>query len=125
MTDWRSRNKPADTIKGGLCCSATYDLAALRLSSGGSRLSISDATEDAMSAGRRIDRLSGPVIVAVGSLETSWFRRRTAEFASEAQASRKSVRQIVVDGYNHFEVIETLANPYSELGRAALEQMRL
>ena len=29
------------------------------------------------------------------------------------------------EGYNHFEFIETMANPYSQLGRAALEQMKL
>ena len=27
--------------------------------------------------------------------------------------------------YNHFEILETMANPYGLLGRAALEQMRL
>jgi len=31
----------------------------------------------------------------------------------------------VADGYNHFEVIETLTSPYGLLGRAMLEQMKL
>jgi arylformamidase len=29
------------------------------------------------------------------------------------------------EGYNHFELHETLGNPYGLLGRAALEQMKL
>jgi len=29
------------------------------------------------------------------------------------------------ENYNHFEFIETLANPYGTLGRAALAQMKL
>jgi len=29
------------------------------------------------------------------------------------------------DNYNHFEFLETLGNPYGQLGRAALAQMRL
>jgi arylformamidase len=98
---------------------------ALRLSSGGSRLRITDATEEAMSAGRQIGRLTAPVIVAVGSLETAWFRRRASEFTAAVQAAGKTAQLLVVEGYNHFEVIETLANPYGALGRAALEQMQL
>ncbi len=126
VTDWKARfDLPADTIKGGLCCSATYDFAALRLSSGGARLTITDATQEAMSAGRRIDRLVAPVIVAVGSFETSWFRRRAGEFAATVQPAGKPAQLIVAEGYNHFEVIETLANPYGLAGRALLDQMRL
>ncbi len=32
---------------------------------------------------------------------------------------------MVTEGYNHFEVLETLGNPYSMFGRAVLEQMKL
>jgi arylformamidase len=31
----------------------------------------------------------------------------------------------VGEGYNHFELLETLASPYGLAGRAALEQMQL
>jgi hypothetical protein len=70
-------------------------------------------------------RLRVPLVVAVGSLETAWFQRRAREFVTAVQASGRSARLLVVDGYNHFEVIETLANPYGALGRAALEQMKI
>ena len=126
VTDWRERFElPADTVKGGLCCSATYDMKAFRLSSGGARLEIDDEVEQAMSVERHIDRLGAPLIVACGSLETTWFQRRTREFAAAARAAGKPVQHLVAEGYNHFEVIETLANPYGVLGRAVLEQMKL
>ena len=32
---------------------------------------------------------------------------------------------LVAEGYNHFEIPETLANPYGLLGLAVLEQMKL
>jgi hypothetical protein len=35
------------------------------------------------------------------------------------------VRLIVAEDYNHFEIGETLNNPYGHFGRAALEMMRL
>ena len=38
-------------------------------------------------------------------------------------ASGASVELIVAQGYNHFEILETLANPLGLLGRAVLGQM--
>ena len=35
------------------------------------------------------------------------------------------VELLVGEGYNHFEMLETLANPYGLLGRAVLGQMGL
>ena len=37
----------------------------------------------------------------------------------------KPVTLSVMEGYNHFEVMEQLGNPYSLFGRAALEIMKL
>lgn len=126
MTDWQGRfGLPAQTLKGGACCSATYDFKALRLSAGGARLKISDEVEQAMSAERQLDRLAVPLIVAVGSAETAWFQRRAREFASIVRSAGKPVQLVVAEGYNHFEVIETLSNPYGALGRAVLQQMGL
>ena len=41
------------------------------------------------------------------------------------KAAGKPVELLVAEGYNHFEVLDTLANPYGVLGRAALAQMKL
>ena len=41
------------------------------------------------------------------------------------KAAGKPAELLVGEGYNHFEMLETLANPYGLLGRAALAQMRL
>jgi arylformamidase len=41
------------------------------------------------------------------------------------QAAGKPAHLLVAEGYNHFEIPETLANPYGLLGRAVLAQMNL
>ena len=41
------------------------------------------------------------------------------------QVTGKPVRLLVGEGYNHFEIVETLGNPYGLLGRAVLAQMQL
>ena len=39
------------------------------------------------------------------------------------QVAGKPVWLLVGAGYNHFEIVETLGNPYGLLGRAVLAQM--
>jgi arylformamidase len=60
-----------------------------------------------------------------GTLETPEFQRQTREFAAALKAAGKAVRLIVAEHYNHFEIGETLNNPYGPFGLAALEMMHL
>jgi arylformamidase len=126
VTDWgRDFNLPVDTVKGGLCCSGMYDLKPVRLSARSAYVKFTDAVEHALSTERHLDRLRTPVIVAYGTLETPEFQRQSRDFAAAVTAAGKPVQLIVGEGYNHFEIPETLANPYGLLGRAVLAQMKL
>ena len=80
---------------------------------------------EALSAQRHLDRLVAPVIIAHGTLETPEFQRQSREFAAAVSAAGKPVTLLTGDGYNHFELHETLGNPYGLLGRAVLKQMKL
>ena len=125
-TDWpKDFNLPSDTVKGGLCCSGMFDLKPVRLSARSSYVKFTDEMEQALSPQRHLDKLNAPLIVAYGTLETPEFQRQSRDFAAAVKAAGKPVQLIVADGYNHFEVIETLANPLGILGRAVLEQMNL
>jgi arylformamidase len=126
VTDWRKDfNLPADAVKGGLCCSGMFDLKPVRLSARGSYVSFTDEMEHALSSQRHLDKLNCPVIVAYGTLETPEFQRQSRDFAAALKAAGKPVQLLVAEGYNHFEILETLANPYGVLGRAALAQMNV
>jgi len=122
-TDWERRGLPGDVIKGGLCCSGIFDLEPVRLSHRGDYIAFTDDMEHDLSPIRHLDKLNAPVIVAYGSYETREFKRQSEEFASAVAATAKPVELIVAENYNHFEVIETLANPHGILGRAVLAQM--
>ena len=78
-----------------------------------------------VSAQRHLGGLNTPLIVSHGSFETPEFQRQTRDFAAAVRAAGKPVELIVGEGYNHFEMLETLANPYGLLGRAMLTQMGL
>lgn len=125
-TDWqRDFDLPADVFKGGLCVSGMYDLAPVRLSKRSAYVDFDDETVAELSPIRRLDRLRAPVVVAYGTCETPEFRRQNREFAAALAAAGKPVRLLVGEHYNHFELPETLGNPYGLLGRAALELMGL
>jgi arylformamidase len=125
-TDWRKDfDLPADTVKGGLCCSGMFDLKAVRLSARSSYVKFTDEMEHALSSQRHLDQLNAPVVIVYGTLETPEFQRQSRDFAAAVKVNGKSVHLLVGEGYNHFEIIETLASPYGLLGRAVLEQMKL
>src|SRR5207245_11217979 len=84
-----------------------------------------DAIEQALSSQRHLDRLNAPVTVACGTLDTPEFQRQSRDFAAAVRAAGKPVQLLVGEGYNHFEIPETLANPHGLLGRAVLAQMTL
>jgi arylformamidase len=125
-TDWqRDFNLPADIIKGGLCISGMYDLQPVRLSARSRYVAFDDATVAALSPIRHLERLQAPLVVAYGTCETPEFQRQNREFAAAVDAAGKKVRLLVGEHYNHFELPETLGNPYGLLGRAALDLMGL
>jgi arylformamidase len=124
-TDWRELGLPRDIIKGGLVSSGMYDLKPVRLSARSNYVKFDDTTEAALSSQRHIDKLACPIIVAHGTQETPEFQRQARDFAAAVQAAGKPVQLLVGEGYNHFEILETLANPYGLLGRAVLQQMGL
>jgi arylformamidase len=124
IADGKEFGAPADVIKGALLSSGMYDLKPVRLSKRGAYVKFTDAMEDALSTQRHLTRINCPVIVAHGTYETPEFQRQTRDFAAALKAAGKPVT-LLTGHYNHFEMPETLQNPYGLLGRAVLEQMKL
>jgi arylformamidase len=102
-----------------------YDLKPVRLSKRSKYVKFTDVMEEELSAMRHLDRLRTPLLVSYGTYETPEFQRQTRDFAAAVKAAGKPIELLVGEGYNHFEMLETLANPYGLLGRAVLGQMGL
>jgi arylformamidase len=122
---WREQSLPKNFCKGALLASGLYDLTPVRLSKRSSYVNFTDAVVEKLSPQRHIDGLHTPLILAHGTCETPEFQRQTRDFAAAVKAAGKPVELLIGDDYNHFEMLETLANPYGFLGRAMLGQMRL
>ena len=124
-TDWREFGVPQTSIKGGLCISGMFDMKPVRLSWRRTYVNFTDAMEDSMSAQRHIDKITAPVTVTYGTLETPEFQRQSRDFAAALRAAGKRVELIEARNYTHSAMCESLGNPYGAVGRAALALMNL
>jgi arylformamidase len=125
-TDWkRDFGLPPDVVKGYVLMSGIYELHPVSLSARSSYVKFDERTLAELSAIRHLDRVNAPVTLVFGTLETPEFQRQSREFAAALKKAGRPVQLVVADGYNHFEVMETLGHPFEFAGRAALEQMKL
>jgi len=125
-TDWpKDFGLPKDIVKAAVLVSGMYDLKPVRLSKRSKYVAFTDAIEQDLSAIRHLDRLNCPIVVAHGTQETPEFQRQARDFAAAVKAAGKPVQLVVGEGCNHFEIRETIANPYGLIGRIVLEQMGL
>lgn len=125
-TDWQKDfGLPNDIVKGGMCMSGMYDLKAVRLSKRGNYIRFTDDMEQAMSSQRHLDLIRAPVIVTYGTYETPEFQRQNRDFAAALKAVGKPVELIEAANYGHFDMMESVGDPYGPNGRAALAMMKL
>jgi arylformamidase len=124
-TDWTKYGLPERPVRGYALCSGMYDLRGPRLSKRSAYVKFTDQAEEALSPQRHLARVNAPIVLLVGSLETPEFQRQTRDFADALTRAGKNAELIYAEGYNHFEIAETLGNPYGPMGRAVLALMRL
>jgi arylformamidase len=122
---WREEGLPPDAFKGAVLLSGMYDLAPVALSKRSSYVKFTEAMVEQLSGQRHLDGLHTPLVLAYGTCETPEFQRQSRDFAAAVKSAGKPVELIEGLAYNHFELLETLANPYGLTGRAMFEQMQL
>jgi arylformamidase len=122
---WRDHDLPAGFCKGAVLVGGMYDLEPVRLSARSAYVKFTDRIEQALSPQRHIDGIGMPLVIAYGTCETPEFQRQSRDFFAAVTARQKHAELIVAEGFNHFELFETMANPYGAIGRARLQQMGL
>jgi len=110
-------------VKSALLASGIYDLLPVRLSARNEYVRLDETSEHEYSPIRHADRIRCPVTVAWAEHEAAEFYRQSQEFSSALKLTGKLTEAMVGKGLNHFELIETLADPGSPLGRAALNML--
>lgn len=123
-TDWKAFDAPGDVVKGATLISGLYDLRAPRLSARSSYVPFTDEIERDFSPERHVDGIATPIILVSGSLESDEFRRQAQDFAAALRQANKSVTEIPMEFFNHFELVDDYANPYGRVGAAVLQQIQ-
>ena len=105
-------------LKSALLVSGVYDLLPVRLSARNDYVRLDTKLEHEYSPIRHIGNIRCPVTV-------SWAEHEAAEFARQSRDFGKALDAPTIVGYgmNHFEIIETLADPRALLGAAALQML--
>ncbi len=126
VTEWQKDFGVPDTIvKGGVCMSGMYEMKPVSLSKRSTYVKFNEAMEDAMSSQRHIDLVRAPIVVTYGTNETPEFQRQNRDFVQALKAAGKSADLVEAANYNHFEMMESVGNPYGPNGRAVLAMMAL
>jgi arylformamidase len=66
-----------------------------------------------------------PCRTTYGTNETPEFQRQNRDFVAALKAAGKPAQLIEAPSYDHFEMAESLGNPYGPNGRAVLSMMKL
>jgi arylformamidase len=119
-----SRGLPEKVMQGGLSISGIYDLVPIaRTPSINIDLHLSEADALKLSPAFMPPATKAPVHIAVGGREIGGFKEQHALIAG--QWSGALAGDIPCPDDNHFTILNTFANPESDLGRAALSMMGL
>jgi len=108
-----------NVVRRALLVSGIYDLLPVRLSARNDYVRLDERFEDEYSPIRHVERIKCPVTVGWAEKEAAEFYRQSKEFAEKLGAPT-----VIARGLNHFEIIETMADPRSPLGRAALNMLQ-
>jgi arylformamidase len=114
----------SSVVKKALLVSGIYDLLPVRLSARNDYVRLDERLEDEYSPIRHIDRIRCPVTVGWAEKECAEFHRQSRELASALKNSGQLSDVIEGKKLNHFEILETMADPRSPLGRAALNMLQ-
>lgn len=120
-TNWRHCGLPADLIKSVALVSGVFDLEPVQLSACNAWLQLDRVAALRLSPIRTPPPPHCRVLVAHAARETSELALQSDSYALAVRAAGGRVQTLVVPGHDRFTAIETLADPQSLLGAAALE----
>ena len=123
-TDWTAeRDLPFDLIKGGCAISGLFDLEPIRLCYLNEALGMDEEAARQNSPIYHLPTGGGPIIVAVGAIETEELFRHSAEYAAALKEKGYPHEYMVLPDLNHFGIIQELGKANSPLTQTMLKQM--
>ncbi len=124
-TDWPGAyGLPPDIIKGGVAISGLYDLGFVPFSFIQPKVQATWRQVTRLSPMFHLPESAGPLVLAVGGLESAEFRRQSAEFHAAWRAAGLVGGYLEVPDTNHLTVLEQVEQRDSALHRALIQMAR-
>ncbi len=117
LTSWERYGLPAGVIKGATLMSGIYDLRPICHTYVNEPLGLDESEATRLSPLFRELTDGPPAIVCWGANETEEFKRQSRAFSSAWQEAGNRSTAFEVPNCNHFDIVHTLADPQSLLGR--------
>lgn len=114
-TRWRGVGAPADILKSVTCVSGLYDMEPVLLSMRREWVKLTAEEGRELSPVRHARNVSCPVSIIYGGNESPEFKRQAKSFHNALSAAGKRSRLVPIADRNHFELLDTLREPGSEL----------
>jgi len=126
-TDWPSVDAalPEDIIKGALPISGLYDLEPIQQLTVNDTLGLTDEEVRTLSPILSIPPMAGAMTLAVGTNEGPEFMRQQSDYAAAWQAGGLDCEAMVLDGQDHFSIVDDYAKAGGTVFEAACRQMGL
>lgn len=124
-TDFGEFDAPDDVIKGATLISGLYDLRPIVQLPDGKDLQVPPGGEADVSPLANLPPTDIPLLIAVGEQETEGFIAQADDFAAACLENGSEVLSIRPEYDHHYSILNTFANPVTDLGKAVLAQMGL
>lgn len=111
--DWTRHGMPATPFTGGISISGLFELQPLVNASMNEQLRLTQETAAAWSLDHFVPRVQTRLIFAPGANESSEFVRQSVDQA--ARWSAVSGPAEIIEGRNHFDIVDDLSDPSSRL----------
>jgi arylformamidase len=122
-TDWSAHGLPQNAIKGGFLMSGMYDLYPVLLSSRSSFLHVTSEEMVELSPIRHLDYITCPIAIVSADEDSPEFKRQSHVFADALQGMGRLASRTVAFNANHFQEPERLADPNTDVSKAAFSLM--
>jgi arylformamidase len=114
-TDWERWGVAPQAIRGGLALSGLFDLEPIRETYLQETLGLTDEDVLRNSPARLGPRVSAPLHVSVGGDEGAEFIRQARVMQVQWESRSSPIETAILDGRNHYSLVESLAEPAGEL----------
>jgi len=124
-THWSSFDAalPPEIVAGGIAVSGLFDLEPIRLTYLNETVGLDETMAWRNSPVHQAKLDMPPMTLVVGGAESDEFKRQQSAYAAVLEQSGGYPQQHEIAGLHHFAVIETIADPGSELNRAVLKRL--